>query len=299
MADYVKEYFDQHAHRWVEAAYIGGVKFPIGPERVRVAVEGVAPVMHRGAGIVDLGCGGGQLCVAAVNLGWRAVGVDVAPAMIDEARANADGLEIDWLVARYDDSGLPAGSFEAVTALGLLEYLEDDDGFFLEASRLLAPGGRLAVSCRNRLYNLLSLNDYTASEDESARLLAELRALVGSTSRDDLYALAESLADAAEALRNAAAADRSESGPDLLEHTQAFVHGRRQHTPGDVDAVAGRHGLRLVETLAVHPHPLPPVLEPLASRTYNALALAWQRPLERSPVGLAFATTFVAVFERT
>ena len=50
---------------------------------------------------------------------------------------------------------------------------------------------------------------------------------------------------------------------------------------------------------ALHPHPLPPALEPLAPRVYNRLALAWQRPLERSPVGLAFCTAFVAAFERT
>jgi hypothetical protein len=47
-----------------------------------------------------------------------------------------------------------------------------------------------------------------------------LPALSERPSRDDLYALAEPLADAAEELRSAAAADRAESGPDLLEHTQ-------------------------------------------------------------------------------
>jgi hypothetical protein len=84
----------------------------------------------------------------------------------------------------------------------------------------------------------------------------------------------------------------------LHEHTREFVRGRKQHTPRDVAAVGARHGFSHVETLAVHPHPLPPELEPLARRTYNALALAWQQPLERSPAGLAFATAFVAVFER-
>jgi SAM-dependent methyltransferase len=296
--DYVKDYFDRHAHRWVEAAYIGDVKFPIGPERMRLAIEGVAPAMQAGSRLVDLGCGGGQLCVHAAELGWRAVGVDVAPGMINEARTGAEGLEIDWIVGAYDESGLPDGEFDAVTALGLIEYLEDDDGVFAEAARLLGDSGRFAVTCRNRLYNLLSVNDYTASEDESGRLLAELRETLAETTSDDLYALADSLGEAADDLRRAADSDRAEPPPDLHEHTRAFVRGRKQHTPRDVAAVGERHGFRHVETLALHPHPLPPELEPLARRTYNALALAWQRPLERSPAGLAFATAFVAVFER-
>src|SRR6266849_3122558 len=85
MQDYVKDYFDRNAAAWVEGAYAGGSKFPIGPERVRLAIEGVAPAMRDGAVLVDLGCGGGQLCIHAARLGWSATGVDVAPGMIEEA----------------------------------------------------------------------------------------------------------------------------------------------------------------------------------------------------------------------
>jgi SAM-dependent methyltransferase len=298
---YVQEYFDRHAHAWVEAAYVGDVRFPVGSERVRLAIEGVAPAMRDGARLVDLGCGGGQLCVHAVNLGWSAVGVDSAPGMIDEARANAGDAGIEWIVAAYDESGLPDGDFDAVTAMGLIEYLPDDEGLFREAARLLRPGGRFAVSCRNRLYNLLSANEYTAAElgGQAPRLLAELRMQLAQTKADELYALAESLADASREIENAVAADREVPPPELHDHVRSFQRGRRQHSPRELVAPAEAAGFRPIEVLALHPHPLPPALEPLAPRVYNRLALAWQRPLERSPAGLAFCTAFVAVFERT
>src|SRR6266508_1242447 len=262
MKDYVKEYFDRHAHEWVEAAYVGDVKFPVGPERVRLAIEGVAPALRKGGRIVDLGCGGGQLCVHAARLGWAAVGVDVAPGMIEQARVAADGLELEWVVAEYDESGLPDGEFDAVTALGLVEYLEDVAG-------------------------------------EAPRLLDELRDELAKTGEDELHALALSIADWGDELRTAVEADRAQPSPELLDHPRAFQRRRRQHSPREVEEVAERHGFRHVETLALHPHPLPPALEALAPRTYNALALAWQRPLERSPAGLAFCTAFVGVFELT
>jgi SAM-dependent methyltransferase len=299
--DYVREYFDQHAHAWVEAAYAGDVRFPVGAERVRLAIEGVAPAMREGSRLVDLGCGGGQLCRHAALLGWSAVGVDNAPAMIEESREAAADLAIEWLVADYDATGLEPATFDAVTAMGLVEYLPDDDGLFAEAARLLVPGGRFAVSCRNRLYNLLSVNEYTAEEygTDGPRLLEELRGHLAATQPDDLHALAESIAGAADELEEAVAADRDVPPPELHDHRRAFQRGRRQHTPRELEPVAERHGFRADCVLGLHPHPLPPALEPLAPRAYNRLALAWQRALERSPAALAFSTAFVAVYERT
>jgi SAM-dependent methyltransferase len=221
--------------------------------------------------------------------------------MIEEARAAAGDAEIEWIEAAYHESGLPDAEFDAVTAMGLIEYLPDDDGLFAEAARLLRPGGRFAVSCRNRLYNLLSVNEYTAGEldGDATRLLNELRELLSRTDAADLQALAESVASSADELRAAADSDREVGAPELHDHVRSFQRGRRQHTPRELQPAAERHGFHDAGVLALHPHPLPPALEVLSPRVYNRLALAWQRPLERSPAGLAFCTAFVAVFERT
>ena len=304
MKDYVKEYFDKHAEAWVEQAYVGdelAQKFPVGSERVRIALESVAPAVLDGGALVDLGCGGGQLLLHAAQLGWRAVGVDQAPGMIEESRRLTEGLGVELVEAPYDASGLDDESFEAVTAIGLIEYLADDDGLLREVIRLLKPGGRFAVSCRNRLYNLASANAYTEREllgADADELLIELRAAVGSTSGSDLRALARELAAAAEALERAAELDGEGAETDLLDHPTTFVEERRQHTPARLRARAEAAGLAQVAVHPVHPHPLPPGTEPLAPRVYNRLALAWQRGLEGRPLGLAFCSAFVSTFEK-
>jgi SAM-dependent methyltransferase len=302
--DYVKDYFDRHAEAWVEQAYVGDElpqKFPVGPERVRVALESVAPAVPDGGALVDLGCGGGQLLLHAAQLGWRAVGVDQAPGMIEESRRLTEGLGVQLVEAAYDASGLEDASVDAVTAIGLIEYLPDDDGLLREVTRLLRPGGRFAVSCRNRLYNLVSANAYTEREllgSEADELLTELRSAVGSTSGADLRAIARGLAAAADELERAADLDGEGAEVDLLDHPTAYTEERRQHTPARLSARAKAAGLSEVALHPVHPHPLPAGTEPLAPRVYNRLALAWQRALEGRPLGLAFCTAFVATFEK-
>jgi len=299
--DYVKDYFDRNAAAWVEGAYAGGSKFPVGPERVRLAIEGVAPAMREGSALVDLGCGAGQLCIHAARLGWSAIGVDVAPGMIEEATRAAGNLPVRFVEGAYDESGLEGGAFDAVTALGLVEYLPGDDGLFAEAARLLRPGGSFAVSCRNRLYNVVSANRYTAREIErgdAGTLLAELVQELERTAPSDLYALAGALADAAPELAEAARSDATEAADELLDHERSFGEERRQHTPSELTASAARHGFRVDAVLALHPHPLPADVERASPRFYNRLAVVWQRALERSPLGLAYSSAFVAVFER-
>lgn len=303
MKDYVREYFDRHAAAWVEQAYVGEripPKFPLGAERVRLAVEGVSPAVSEGGSLVDLGCGGGQLCLHAARLGWEVTGVDVAPAMIEESRQLCEGLPVRLVVGSYEESGLADASVDAVTAMGLIEYLPDDRGLLDEAARLLRPGGRVAISCRNRLYNLQSANAYTERElgNGAAGLLRELAARLRETSPEDLRALAASTAAAAAELDEAAELDRGGPPPELLDHPASFAEERRQHTPAELAASAAEAAFRTVGTRALHPHPLPPALEPLSPHVYNRLALAWQRPLEESPLGLAFCTAFVQVFER-
>jgi SAM-dependent methyltransferase len=304
MTDYVREYFDSRASAWLEQAYLKDplpAKYRIGDERVRVTIEGVAGAVPPRGSLVDLGCGGGQLCLHAARLGWKVIGIDIAEGMVEEARRLCAGTDVELLVAAFDDNELPEEAFDAVSALGLIEYLADDEGLLREASRLLRSGGRFAVSCRNRLYNVSSLNDYTLAEaDRGAvgELAAELATTLRGTDRATMSRLAASLAEAAPELEEAMRLDESTPPPDLLDHPTAFVQERRQHTPAGIAGAAEGAGLRLVGIKALHPHPLPAAIEPVAPRFYNRLALAFQRPLEDSPLGLATASSYVALFEK-
>jgi 2-polyprenyl-3-methyl-5-hydroxy-6-metoxy-1,4-benzoquinol methylase len=310
-SSYVREYFDLHAEDWLAEAYTTdrlSADFPLGEVRTRAALSGVAPAVPADGSLVDLGCGGGQLCIHAARLGLHAVGIDVAPAMIEAAQAlrsrlpEAEAGLAEFRLGRFEDASLTPGAWDAVTAMGVIEYLPEDDRLFEAATRLLRPTGRFAVSCRNRLFNLQSANRYTTAEVEDGgapALAAELAEQLGRTSAEEVRAVGEALANASDAILAATTADADHPPAAAFDHATEFAAPRRQHTPRQIEAAGAAAGMRLTDVLCLHPHPLPPTLERLAPRTYNQVALALQPALERSPLGFAYCSSYVAVFERS
>lgn len=100
---------------------------------------------RRGERALDLGCGAGRFLRALTESGVEAVGVEIAQAAVDRARANAPGADVRLVEA---DGSLPLGhgDVDLVWCSEVLEHVADTAHLLLEARRVLRPGGRLLVT---------------------------------------------------------------------------------------------------------------------------------------------------------
>lgn len=104
------------------------------------------PVPCRGRAL-DVGCGNGKTVSALVEAGMEVTGVDFSTEAIGRCRVAYPKAEF----VECDASSLPFpdGSFDLVTAVHVLENLEDGrlEEAASEIGRVLAPGGYLFVRC--------------------------------------------------------------------------------------------------------------------------------------------------------
>ncbi len=116
--------------------------------------------LSAGERVLDLACGTGVVArVAAERVGadGHVVGVDLNPGMIAVARTlpTGAGASIQWLEGNALDLQLPDASFDAVLCQQGLQFFPDKPLALREIRRVLARGGRIALSVWNSkgLYN--------------------------------------------------------------------------------------------------------------------------------------------------
>lgn len=99
---------------------------------------------------LDLATGTGHLARGLAQRGLRVTGIDIAPEMMEAAKAldAAQGLEIDYIVGKAEETGLPAESFDLVTAACCWHWF-DRTKATAEVLRLLRPGGWLVICAQN------------------------------------------------------------------------------------------------------------------------------------------------------
>jgi SAM-dependent methyltransferase len=98
--------------------------------------------------VLDVACGGGIVVCAFAPHVRRATGIDVTPAMLDQAQRLAveKGLgNVEWRQGDVNSLPFEDGSFTIVVTRFSMHHFADPAAVLREMARVCAPGGRLVV----------------------------------------------------------------------------------------------------------------------------------------------------------
>lgn len=149
---FAAKHFQDRAQRWTEL-YLDRDREAHSFLIRRDAVEAQLDRIPRRPGeqAIDVGCGTGPYLPGLAQRAAKAVGMDIAPAMIEEARRNLPaGIDnVELTVASVFDLPMPNDTFDIGVCVGVLEYFDDPVGMLRAVFRVMKPGGSIVFTLPN------------------------------------------------------------------------------------------------------------------------------------------------------
>jgi len=243
-----QKYFGNEAERW--DAQAKRLQYNTIADRNNTVLDSLSrhgQVKH----FLDVGCGSGQLTIDVSNQGVNAIGIDFAAEMIDICRKNSTEANstATFACASVFEYPIVDNSLDLISAQGFIEYISEPELTKLIEilSNALKKNGVAVIGSRNRIFNVVSMNEYSQLEIEMGtinHLVTEAIAIQISPTQQKLFETLNQI-------------NVSLDLPSSHPNTGIDVSTRYQYTPSDLIVRFREADLLPSQIYPINFHPMP------------------------------------------
>ncbi len=148
----VLSYFDRNSDSWRDLYVTPRTTNELVlQERLNYALDLLFRTVPLHGTILDVGCGSGSVAAKIAQMGYSVHGIDISQQMIASCREQLsrelpESESIIFTAGDFMDTELEASHYEAVIALGFLEYQTDEPAVLCRFHNIMKTGGLLIVS---------------------------------------------------------------------------------------------------------------------------------------------------------
>lgn len=265
----VKEYSDMYKKLRLD------IKYPSNVKREEIFVKLLKK--HKPKKIIDAGCGAGMPLIDIKKRGFNIIGYDKAKNMVLEAKENLKNNKLSPNLVFYDDFENPKmiknNSVDCILGMGAFYYAKNVNKTLLNQKKKLKKNGRLIFSLRNRLFDIITLNNYTK---KFLGEIYEVRSLK-KTWRNKYKNLTLNFSD------------RKKYKFKNIDESRVYNH--IPHNPLTIKNEMAKLGLSVEGIYFYHFHALPPVFENYDKDYYRKISWKIENPLDWR--GFFLASAFI------
>lgn len=265
----VKEYSDMYKKLRLDLSYPANVK------REKIFLKLLKK--HKPKKIIDAGCGTGMPLIDIKKKGFNIIGYDKAKNMVLEAKENLRKHNLSTDLIFYDDFENPKkiknNSVDCILGMGAFYYSKNVNKTLLNQKKKLKKNGRLIFSLRNRLFDIVTLNNYTKKFLDE---IYEVKSLKKDW-KNKYKSLTKNFSDR----KNSKFKNIDEEG----------VYNHIPHNPLTISDQMSKLGLSVEGIYFYHFHALPPVFENYDKIYFRKLSWKIENPLDWR--GFLLASTFI------
>jgi 2-polyprenyl-3-methyl-5-hydroxy-6-metoxy-1,4-benzoquinol methylase len=107
-----------------------------------------------GRATLEIGCGRGGFAASLCRRGAKVTACDFSSTALELARAEFNGLDVEWILADIQKLPFLDSSFDTVISCETIEHVPSPSKAVAELARVLHPGGRLILTTPNYLGSL-------------------------------------------------------------------------------------------------------------------------------------------------